>query len=67
MAVRNYLHTVPVKDYDKITLTEEEQKEWHFCWDWDGLLIHKSAPEFAACVCKGGDFIRSTSTTAERK
>jgi hypothetical protein len=41
-------------------LTEAEQKEWHFCWDWDGMLIHKDDPEFECCVCAGGDAIRST-------
>jgi hypothetical protein len=59
MTVRRYLDTVPIKDYDKITLTDEEQLEWHFCWDWDGLLIHKSSPEFECCSCRGGDHIRN--------
>jgi len=24
---------------------------WHFCWEWDGLLIHPSHPEAACCTC----------------
>jgi len=33
-------------------LTEEEQAEgWHFCKDFDGLLIHKSDPEAQHCSC----------------
>lgn len=35
-------------------LTADEQKEWHFCWDWDGMLIHKDDREFECCVCVGG-------------
>jgi len=66
MTVRSYLHTVPTKDYDKIKLTEEEQREWHFCWDWDGLLIHKDHPEFECCVCAGGDRIRQSDATGRR-
>lgn len=34
------------------SLTPEEIKEgWHFCWDWDGLLIHPGDPEMDACRC----------------
>lgn len=24
---------------------------WHFCWEWDGLLIHPSHPEAETCQC----------------
>lgn len=35
-----------------LTLTEEEIKEgWHFCQDWDGLLIHTSWKEYECCHC----------------
>ena len=34
------------------TLTTEEKKEWHFCKDWDGLLIHINDNEYAYCKCK---------------
>lgn len=24
---------------------------WHFCDDWDGMLIHPKSPEGEACTC----------------
>ncbi len=37
-------------------LTQQEIEEgWHFCPDWDGLLIHESHPEFECCTCNGKD------------
>jgi hypothetical protein len=47
-------------------LTPEERREWHFCWDWDGLLIHRDDPEFECCVCGQGALIRAASTKAIR-
>jgi len=36
-----------------LRLTPEEiAAGWHFCWDWDGLLIHDSDPEADACGCR---------------
>lgn len=36
----------------ELSLTDEEVKEgYHFCWDWDGLLIHKDDPEAECCSC----------------
>jgi hypothetical protein len=33
-------------------LTEAEiQAGWHFCWDWDGLLIGPGMDEMAHCNC----------------
>jgi len=32
-------------------LTEEERKDWHFCYDWDYLLIHREDPTFEGCHC----------------
>jgi hypothetical protein len=33
-------------------LTPEEVKEgWHFCWSWDGILIHTSDEEYKCCEC----------------
>lgn len=33
-------------------LTDEEiALGYHFCWDWDGLLIHKDDPEAKCCSC----------------
>lgn len=38
--------------YENAQLTKEEVAEgWHFCFDWDGLLIHKDDPEAGACTC----------------
>ena len=35
------------------SLTDAEMSQgWHFCWDWDGLLISPDMPEFNACICK---------------
>ena len=32
-------------------LTEDEIKEgWHFCCEWDYMLIHKSWPEAESCL-----------------
>lgn len=36
-----------------LSLTKEEVKQgYHFCYEWDGLLIHVTHPEFKACICK---------------
>ena len=33
-------------------LTEKEVKDgWHFCCEWDGMLIHSSHPEAECCYC----------------
>lgn len=33
-------------------LTAEEMAcGWHFCWGWDGLLIHPSWEEADCCNC----------------
>lgn len=33
-------------------LTEEEKKEgWHFCLDWDFMLIGPGMSELEACTC----------------
>ena len=37
----------------KVKLTEEEKQDgWHFCREWDGMLIHSSWPEYESCICK---------------
>lgn len=33
-------------------LATEVLAGWHFCREWDGLLIHKSWPEAEACSCQ---------------
>lgn len=38
----------------ELTLTEQEIKDgWHFCYEWDGLLVNSndSEGEGAACTC----------------
>jgi hypothetical protein len=33
-------------------LTPDEIAEgWHFCWDWDGLLIGPGMGEMQSCCC----------------
>lgn len=35
-----------------IRLSEDEMKEgWHFCAEWDDLLIHADSDEFQFCKC----------------
>ena len=35
-----------------IRLSEDEMKEgWHFCAEWDDLLIHADSDEFHFCSC----------------
>ena len=37
---------------EDIQLTEDEIKAgWHFCDDWDGLLVHPDDIEFQHCTC----------------
>jgi hypothetical protein len=47
----------------KASMTGAERLEWHFCIDWDCLLIHKNGPEFESCTCVHGAMIRAASTT----
>ena len=37
-----------------LSLTEEEIEEgWHFCWDWDGLVVGPGMiVELACCSCE---------------
>lgn len=33
-------------------LTEQEVANgWHYCDDWDGMLIHRFHPEMEGCTC----------------
>lgn len=37
---------------DDLDLSNSEIKEgWHFCWDWDGLLIGPGMGETKNCSC----------------
>ena len=36
----------------RVELTEEEiARGWHFCWDWDGLLVGPGMAERDCCSC----------------
>jgi hypothetical protein len=42
----------PYAENDGINLTAEEvEAGWHWCDEWDGLLIHVDDPEFYSCAC----------------
>lgn len=32
-------------------MTKEPQEDFHYCNDWDGLLIHKHSLEACYCNC----------------
>jgi len=38
---------------ENVTLTNKEIREgWHFCLEWDGMLINKyTSPEGKCCKC----------------
>ncbi len=37
---------------ENLELTFKELKEgWHFCWEWDGLLVGPGMQELKACTC----------------
>ncbi len=39
----------------ELKLTPEEVAAgWHFCPDWDDMLIHKDGPEAGGCTCSRG-------------
>lgn len=50
MDIERYKYLVTSKE-GVITL-DELQHGWHFCFDWDGMLIHPNDPEFEYCTCK---------------
>lgn len=41
---------------DSLPLTSEEiSNGWHFCSDWDGLLIGPGMKEVESCTCSSAD------------
>ena len=37
---------------DKLSITTQEFAErWHFCWEWDGLLVGPGMEEMNCCTC----------------
>jgi hypothetical protein len=46
-------------DNDRLDLTPDEIKiGWHFCPEWDSLLIGPGMPEMGACTCFDGHMKR---------
>lgn len=43
------------RDNPELNVTKEEfNKGWHFCCEWDGLLVGPGMDEFEmCCVCDG--------------
>lgn len=38
--------------FQGLLLTNKESLNgWHFCGDWDEMLIHSSSPEYECCNC----------------
>ena len=54
MTVQRYdeLMKSEMEDDEVLSLTPDEiAKGWHFCWDWDGLLVGPGMKEQESCVC----------------
>lgn len=40
-------------EFKNSPITKEELEEgWHFCSDWDGMLVGPNTPESEVCLCK---------------
>lgn len=38
----------------ELKLTDAELEDgWHFCGEWDGLLVHPACSEYEHCSCEG--------------
>ena len=49
MSEKRYIELMGNKD---IILTLDEVEDgWHFCKEWDFLLIHPLDPEYEVCIC----------------
>ncbi len=40
-----------MNDESKKLTPEELAEGWHFCWDWDGLLVGPGMDELEMCHC----------------
>lgn len=50
----------PFEEGDGIMMSKEEiDAGWHWCEEWDGLLIHVDDDEFVSCTCKFMDRFRT--------
>lgn len=53
MPIERYMALEHGNDKDGPHLTQEEiKKGWHFCCEWDGLLIGPGMVEMKACQCE---------------
>jgi hypothetical protein len=42
-----------LETHEDLSLTDEEVKEgWHWCRDWDGMLVGPGMPEVDCCTCR---------------
>lgn len=46
---------IDVMEHDAPLTPAEIEAGWHFCADWDGLLVGPGMGELRACVCDWGD------------
>lgn len=44
-------HYIRLQDGDISLSPEEIAAGWHFCHDWDYMLIHTTWPENDGCLC----------------
>jgi len=57
----------PYAENDGINLTAEEvEAGWHWCEEWDGLLIHVDDVEFEACGCSWMEKFRTPERMKKR-
>jgi len=50
----------PFEEGDGVMLTNEEiDAGWHWCEEWDGLLVNVDDDEFVSCTCKFMDKFRT--------
>ncbi len=40
-----------MKDQSLEVTRKEFDQGWHFCWDWDGLLVGPGMGEWDFCTC----------------
>lgn len=31
----------------------EMRNGWHYCWEWDGMLVGPGMMEYSCCMCHG--------------
>lgn len=49
----NHIRWTQLMENESLSLTQEEKDQgWHFCPDWDYLLISPESAEYKSCNCK---------------